>query len=91
MSDQGDDVTELWREHRDASKAKRADNRENGLALLKKHELHVEVKNGGAHLIVKQAAMVIDYWPGTGQWMVRHSEKRSRGIFTLLKHLGKTK
>lgn len=45
-------------------------------------------KNGGAHLIVSAAGLVVDFWPETGLWAVRGTNERRRGVRHLIKRLG---
>ncbi|KVT86308.1 hypothetical protein WT25_11175 [Burkholderia territorii] len=39
-----------------------------------------EVKNGDAHLIVNTANGVVDFWPGTGKYRIRSSQRFGRGL-----------
>ena len=72
-----------FRQHKkDESKARRQRNRTNSADILKSEGVPFEVKNDGAHLIVEES---IDFWPGTGKWTVRSSQKTGRGVRSLLK------
>jgi hypothetical protein len=88
-----DDVSGMWRDHHKARQEKRGENRDASQQLLQDHGVAFEVKNGGAHLIVKGDGSIVDFWPGTGLWLVRESKPvaRGRGVFNLLKRLGKVK
>lgn len=50
--------------------------------------IQFESKNGGAHLVVSAAGLVVDFWPGTGLWVVRGTNERRRGVRHLIKRLG---
>lgn len=42
--------------------------------------VNFESKNIDAHLIVKMPGKTIDFWPGTGLWMVRGQPTRRYGV-----------
>jgi len=67
---------------------RRESNRNTGPAVLKKHGVAFEVKNGGTHLIVKHGNLVADFWPGTGKYKLRSAPTYKRGVFQLLRDLG---
>lgn len=69
-------------------KQRRADNRENSARILAENGVKFDVKNSGAHLVVMSEAITVDFWPGTGKWIVRKSGKTGRGVFNLLKLAG---
>lgn len=85
MSDMGE-MYAVLREH---NKRKRAENRGNSAALLRKNRIEFEERNGGAHLIISNPVMseTIDFWPGTGKWIVRGDKTPRRGVFPLLNRL----
>lgn len=64
---------------------RRANNRENSASILEEKGIKFERKNMGAHLIVHGQVIVVDFWPGTGKWIVRGTGKTGRGVFNLLK------
>lgn len=66
---------------------KRASNREKSTKILEEAEINFTVQNNGAHLIITYLDKIVDFWPGTGLWIVRHGH-RGRGVYNLLKHLG---
>jgi hypothetical protein len=92
MGDMGD----IFNAAREAGKERRASNRETSPEVLRQHGVEFEAKNGGAHLVVKHAGKVADFWPGTGLYGVRgkrlsnkpHSSPYKRGVFNLLRDLG---
>jgi hypothetical protein len=64
---------------------KRADNREHSAALLVQSGIKFEARNLDAHLIVQAGAKIVDFWPGTGLWIVRgETTKRQRGVRHLI-------
>jgi hypothetical protein len=85
MGDEGD----FWRDVKpgmiEASKKKRASNRENARRMLLKSGLTFQTKNNGAHLVVHGAAGIIDFWPGTGKYISRDGIHKGRGLRHVLK------
>lgn len=65
---------------------KRANNREYSTKLLTELGVNFTSHNNGAHLIIKNGDQRIDFWPGTGKWIV--CDFTSRGVFNLLKFIG---
>ena len=53
--------------------------------ILREHDVGFVARNGGAHLWVRGT---VDFWPGTGKWIVRKTNEKGRGVFGLLRHLG---
>lgn len=82
------DVGEDYKEHKRRSIDKRAYNRENSARILDEHGVRWISKNDGIHLMVDGPVGIIDFWPGTGKWRCRSGVER-RGVFRLLKYLGK--
>lgn len=80
MGDEGD----FWRDVKEARSEKRASNRTNSAALLRAEGIEFEEKNGGAHLIVKASDRTMDFWPGTGQWIVRGQAGSRYGVRGLI-------
>lgn len=85
MSDMGDDFNAL----RKFKQEKRASNRATSADLLTKAGIPYEVRNGGAHLILKVGDYFIDFWPGTGKWITRgyRFTVTSRGVQKLIKYV----
>lgn len=77
MGDMGD----IFNEMREASQKRRASNRENSAEILTRARIPFESKNDGAHLIVDGR---IDFWPGTGLWIVRGRKQKRRGVRRLI-------
>lgn len=80
--------------HRAHRQQRRASNREGSAAMLDAAGITYELKNSGAHLIVRHDGLVVDFWPGTGKFTVRGEKDRAgrpvyqRGVRSLLKRLG---
>lgn len=87
------DMGEFWRDvtpdMKKRSSEKRENNRQFSTELLKASGFDVESKNQGYHLIVKHNNKVADFWPSTGKFTVRGSNKYSRGVKNLIKQLDK--
>lgn len=79
-----DDMGALWREHAAARQVKRANNREASAAMLRDAGISFTSNNAGAHLIVEFAGHTVDFWPGTGLWIMRGSTQRHRGVRRLI-------
>jgi hypothetical protein len=79
-----DSMGDYWRDVKAARQEKRADNRKSSAEMLAEAGIKSETKNGGAHLIVSAIGKTIDFWPGTGLWMVRGQPKRSYGFRGLI-------
>lgn len=89
MGDTGDYWRDLAPHMKAVSQAKRASHRDKAPEILKGVGIDFESRNDGAHLIVKGEGTTIDFWPGTGLWKVRHTTIQRRGVFPLLRYLGK--
>jgi len=64
-----------------ASRQVKAAKRERAAFELKEKGIDFEFKNYGAHLIVQNR---VDFWPGTGLWIIRDSGVKFRGLDNLL-------
>ena len=82
-----DDESAIWRAMREDSQRRRARNRENSAAVLRTKGIAFEERNAGAHLIVRHAGTVVDFWPGTGKWIMRGSGLSGRGMQNLINRL----
>lgn len=85
MGDMGDDFNALKK----MKQEKRADNRENSAAILSRAGIVFESKNIGAHLIVLAGPRTVDFWPGTGLWIVRGYKTQGRGVRKLVEYVEK--
>lgn len=75
---------EIWNAIRADRRERRHRNRELSPQILDAHGVSYVSKNDGAHLIVSHGELVIDFWPGTGKWVVRRKGMRGRGVRPLL-------
>lgn len=87
LSDDDDNMGDFWRDIKAHSKKKRSDNRASSKDLLKQRGVKFVSKNLGAHLIVYKHDEIINFWPGTGLWMVQGSKKRHGGVFKLIAYV----
>lgn len=85
MSDMGDDFNALKKMRQE----KRAGNRYDSAAILSRAGIMFESKNMGAHLIVLAGRQEVDFWPGTGLWIVRGETARRRGVRKLVEYVEK--
>jgi len=69
------------------SKKRRRRNRNQSAHILRQRCVEFTEHNKGAHLIVKTASGVIDFWPGTGKYTIRKTGESGRGVFNLLKEM----
>ena len=83
-----DDIGAMWREHKAERQLKRAKNRDESVRMLREAGVVFKSANDGVHIIVAHGDQLIDFWPGTGLWIVRGADKRRRGVAHLLKFLG---
>jgi hypothetical protein len=82
------DMVEDYAAMRKQSQERRANNRDSSAQILTSKGVIFTSNNGGAHLIIRYGSGHIDFWPGTGKWIVRGSDVKGRGVFELLKHWG---
>ncbi len=65
---------------------RRQNNTKMSTRLLRDKGIPFESFNDGAHLFV---AELFDFWPSTGLYINRKTLKRKRGVFTLIKEIGR--
>jgi hypothetical protein len=93
MTDQidDDDVGALYKALAVQSKAKREANRQGSTRMLEDYKIPFVTLNSGAHLLIQYAEpkLIIDFWPGTGLWRVRHTtpEVKRRGVRNLIRYV----
>lgn len=85
------DMGEMYNSWRKVTREQREMNRQHAPEILKDMGYRFEVRNLGAHLIVKAArGVVIDFWPGTTKWIARADRggraMRGRGLASMLDH-----
>jgi len=88
MSGGGDLSGEDWKLYSQIGKNKRTNNRVTSANILKENNISFDVHNNGAHLIVRHEGFIVDFWPGTGKYIVRGSNTYKRGVYRLLKDIG---
>ena len=76
--------SEMWALRKKHSQEKRQSNRYSSAALIAAAGITFTSYNGGAHLVVDGN---IDFWPGTGLWMVRKLSARFYGVRNLIQHV----
>lgn len=80
------------KERRLLSQEKRAANRQHSAQLLQEEGITFESRNAGAHIIIRDGKDTVNFWPGTGLWVVQGLNKQHRGVRNLINHLkGRTK
>lgn len=86
MGDMGEFWNDIKPAMKEASKERRRANRENSADMLRACGIEFESRNGGAHLIVKgRLGQTIDFWPGTGKFIVRKPHRTGRGVRQVMK------
>lgn len=85
-----EDMGDFWRDVKAARQAECASNRQDSAAMLLAAGLKFETKNLGAHLIVRALGLTVDFWPGTGLWIVRKPRREGRGVQRLIDALTPT-
>lgn len=89
MSDES--IWATYRALRDLDKVERADRRALAPQILLDNGVSFKEHNDGAHLIVTDHGMTVDFWPGTEKWITRPTKteqsRRGRGIDELLTYL----
>ena len=81
MSDMGE-IFDGLKKH---NKAKKRNNLEASTKMLEDEGIPLIKKNGGVHLIVGDGAF--DFWPSTGLFINRETQKQGRGVKNLIKAL----
>ena len=83
------EAAEIFHDLKAESKERRSNNRCRSTGMLTGLGLQFEIKNDGAHLIVRHEGQAVDFWPGTGKYKPRKpGTQYGRGVFNMLKYLG---
>lgn len=77
---------EMWKSVKVIKQEKRAKNRENSATILEQSGIPFTSHNYGAHLVVEGREGFIDFWPGTGKWIIRNG-KKGFGVRNLLEYV----
>lgn len=88
MSDETNEVSEMWRDYKSARQQKRRSNLKFSTDLLDRHSVRYVKHNGGIHLVIEGKHGPIDFWPSTGLYKERSTGRKLRGIVRLLRELG---
>lgn len=83
------DMGELYKAHKESRTTKKLENLEYSTALLVSEGIAFESKNSGIHLIIRHNGHIVDFWPSTGKFKVRGSNKFKRGVKRLIKEINK--
>lgn len=82
------EAAEIFPDLKAESKERRSNNRCRSTGMLTGLGLQFEIKNDGAHLVVRHNGLTVDFWPGTGKYIPRTPKaKHGRGVFNLIKLL----
>lgn len=79
------DMGEFYNDLREIGKEKRNNNYNKSIELLKAKGIEFEFKDT-YHLVVGD----YNYWPSTGLYIHKKTKKRGRGVFNLIKSLGRS-
>lgn len=82
-------MSEYYKDLKEISKLKRESNRKSSYGFLVSRRIKFDSKNNGAHFILynKEDIPVIDFWPGTGKWIVRKTNQKGYGVKNVVKKL----
>jgi len=87
------EIGEIYKAIREESQKKREENRQNAPEILMQNEISFMTKNNGAHIVIFSLSnperAQYDFWPGTGKYTNRQTQRSGRGIFNLIKELKK--
>lgn len=78
---------EMWREYCKMKQAKKRSNKQKSTDILEQYGFHFRSHNHGIHLVIEHNCMTVDFWPSTGKWIHRQTQKKGRGIFPLMDYL----
>lgn len=78
------DAIDFYRDMKAYKQEKRAGNRESSASMLQAAGIPFVSKNNGAHLVIVQQTLTVDFWPGTGLWMIRGNDHKRRGVRGLI-------
>lgn len=84
------DIAEAFRELKKSRTLKKVANLEFSTKLLIDKDIEFEAKNGGTHLMIKHGGVIVaDFWPSTGKYKFRDSNRYKRGVKNLIKDISK--
>ena len=82
-----EETATAWKEHRLEQQEKRRQNRIQSAKMLREAGIDFESNNAGAHLVIRSGKEIINFWPGTGLWVVQWTLKQRRGVHNLINYL----
>lgn len=85
----GSEMGDFWNSYKKERQEKRATNRSQSLALLRREGIEPQVNDSGSHLIIRlDDGRRFDFWPGTGKWVedLDHDNQK-RGVRELLRRI----
>lgn len=83
MGDVGDD----YRAWCDMKRKKKIRNKSHSTQLLISKGIKFDVKNNGLHLVVYDDKEIYDFYPSTGKYSARNSNKHGRGVRNLINRI----
>lgn len=82
--DVSDEQIAIWAEQKEAGRLKKKRNRQQSLALLQEKGIaYVTLSEGAGHYRIQH----FDFWPSTGKYLNRKTNKYNRGVFNLIKEI----
>lgn len=81
------ELGEYFHDMKKFRQSQRAKNRLGSTNMLQAAGITFESKHDGAHLIIQAGTDMIDFWPGTGLWIVRGGRLRDRGVKKLINYI----
>ena len=84
MSDDDNEISETFKALKQHSQERRANNRDQSARLLQEAGIEFQERNAGAHLVCHIHGTIYDFWPGTGLFINRTTQRRGRGVRHLL-------
>lgn len=88
MPSEINEVSEMWRDYREARQEKKRENLKFSTDLLDRHSIKYVSHNHGIHLVIEGRNGPIDFWPSTGLYIERKTKRKLRGIVRLLREIG---
>lgn len=83
------DLGETFADYHESRRQKKKENMSSSAQILQSRDITFESHNNGVHLIVTHNKKIADFWPSTGKYSIRGSNRYRRGVFNLLRDLEK--
>ncbi len=82
------EIGEIFSALKESRTIKKLKNLESSTKALDDRGIKYKSKNGGTHLIIESDGKdFADFWPSTGKYKLRTSNKYKRGVFKLIREL----